>query len=174
MAYHQGPWSCNFTQAKKHIVSSTEYALPADRATAHAGLITPSTDTRDMLGRPLRDLRLSAIDQCNFRCRYCMPREVFDRNYRVLPSSARLSFEQMVKMAKAFTSVGVEEIQITGGEPLPRRNLEALVEQLATLETASGKPMEVALTTNGSVRQGLPHCTHVAGWWLRPLEIWAQ
>ncbi|CAN7304980.1 GTP 3',8-cyclase MoaA [Caballeronia sp. LjRoot34] len=105
----------------------------------------------DRLNRPLRDLRLSVIDQCNFRCTYCMPRDTFGADYPFLPSSERLSFEQIVKLAKAFALLGVEKIRITGGEPLLRRGLESLVEQLAKLTTASGKPMELALTTNGSL-----------------------
>jgi cyclic pyranopterin phosphate synthase len=105
----------------------------------------------DALGRPLRDLRLSVIDQCNFRCTYCMPRDVFGADYPFLRASERLSFDQMVKVAKAFASLGVEKIRITGGEPLLRRGLETLIERLAQLTTASGKPMDIALTTNGSL-----------------------
>ncbi|MBB1631780.1 GTP 3',8-cyclase MoaA [Cupriavidus sp. UME77] len=105
----------------------------------------------DRLGRPLRDLRLSVIDQCNFRCTYCMPREVFPADYAFMPSADRLSFTQMVKIARSFTSLGVEKIRITGGEPLLRRGLEALVEQLAKLTTVSGKPLEIAITTNGTL-----------------------
>ncbi|WP_367651552.1 GTP 3',8-cyclase MoaA [Cupriavidus basilensis] len=108
-------------------------------------------DVLDRLGRPLRDLRLSVIDQCNFRCTYCMPREVFPADYAFMPSADRLSFSQMVKIARSFTSLGVEKIRITGGEPLLRRGLEALVEQLAKLTTVSGKPLEIAITTNGTL-----------------------
>ena len=107
--------------------------------------------TTDTLGRPLRDLRLSVIDQCNFRCGYCMPRESFGADYAFMPSSERLSFAQLEKIARAFTSLGVEKIRITGGEPLLRRNLEALIERLAALTTVDGKPVEIALTTNGSL-----------------------
>ena len=106
--------------------------------------------TTDTLGRPLRDLRLSVIDQCNFRCGYCMPRESFGADYAFMPSSERLSFAQLEKIARAFTSLGVEKIRITGGEPPLRRNLEALIERLAALTTVDGKPVEIALTTNGS------------------------
>jgi cyclic pyranopterin phosphate synthase len=120
----------------------------AARLRASAGGAPNPLDTLD---RPLRDLRLSVIDQCNFRCTYCMPRETFDADYAFMPSSERLRFDQMVKVAKAFTLLGIEKIRITGGEPLLRRGLESLVEQLAKLTTASGKPMEIALTTNGSL-----------------------
>lgn len=119
----------------------------ASRLGVSAGAVT----TLDTLNRPLRDLRLSVIDQCNFRCTYCMPRDTFGADYRFLPSSERLSFEQMLKLAKAFALLGVEKIRITGGEPLLRRGLESLIEQLAKLTTAGGKPMELALTTNGSL-----------------------
>ncbi|WP_447777933.1 GTP 3',8-cyclase MoaA [Variovorax boronicumulans] len=105
----------------------------------------------DELGRPLRDLRLSVIDRCNFRCTYCMPREIFDAHYPFMPSSDRLSFDQLEKIARAFASLGVEKIRITGGEPLLRRGIERLIERLAALTTISGKPMEIALTTNGSL-----------------------
>jgi cyclic pyranopterin phosphate synthase len=105
----------------------------------------------DELGRPLRDLRLSVIDRCNFRCTYCMPRETFDADYPFMPSSERLSFEQLSKIARAFASLGVEKIRITGGEPLLRRGIELLIERLAAITTVSGKPMEIALTTNGSL-----------------------
>ncbi|MEX3940699.1 GTP 3',8-cyclase MoaA [Paraburkholderia sp. BR10937] len=119
---------------------------PRDCAPASAAI--PVSDT---FARPLRDLRLSVIDQCNFRCTYCMPSDVFDANYPFLRASERLSFDEMVKIAKAFASLGVEKIRITGGEPLLRRGLESLVERLACLRTVSGSAMEIALTTNGSL-----------------------
>jgi cyclic pyranopterin phosphate synthase len=123
----------------------------ADTVSRHGLSAGAATSTLDKLDRPLRDLRLSVIDQCNFRCTYCMPRDTFGADYPFLPSAQRLSFEQMLKLAKAFALLGVEKIRITGGEPLLRRGLESLIEQLAKLTTASGKPMELALTTNGSL-----------------------
>lgn len=131
-----------------NIIDPPIRAETAPRHSVSAGGVTPTLDT---LNRPLRDLRLSVIDQCNFRCTYCMPRDTFGADYRFLPSSERMSFEQMVKLAKAFAQLGVEKIRITGGEPLLRRGLESLIEQLARLTTVSGKPMELALTTNGSL-----------------------
>jgi cyclic pyranopterin phosphate synthase len=122
--------------------------MPPARLGASAGA---AAQTLDRLDRPLRDLRLSVIDQCNFRCTYCMPREIFNADYAFMPSSDRLPLEQMVKIARAFTLLGIEKIRITGGEPLLRRGLESLIEQLAKLRTESGKPMEIALTTNGSL-----------------------
>jgi len=109
------------------------------------------SDCTDQLGRPLRSLRLSVIDQCNFRCTYCMPKEIFTKDYPFLTSASRLSFEQMVFMAKAFVQLGVDKIRLTGGEPLLRKDLEVLVEALAGLSTPNGKPVEISLTTNGSL-----------------------
>lgn len=105
----------------------------------------------DTLARPLHDLRLSVIDQCNFRCGYCMPRSSFGPDYAFMPSSERLSFTQLENVARAFVSLGVGKIRLTGGEPLLRRNLEALIERLASLTTIDGKRVELALTTNGSL-----------------------
>jgi len=132
-------------------VNLIDAPIVAETASRHDASVGDATSTLDKLNRPLRDLRLSVIDQCNFRCTYCMPRDVFGADYPFLPSVQRLSFGQMVKLAKAFALLGVEKIRITGGEPLLRRGLESLIEQLAKLTTASGKPMELALTTNGSL-----------------------
>jgi cyclic pyranopterin phosphate synthase len=117
-----------------------------------ASTFPPAADACvDTLMRPLKDLRLSVIDQCNFRCTYCMPKEVFGRNYPFLRAAERLSFEEMVTLAKAFVALGVEKIRITGGEPLLRKDLPRLVEALARLETPAGKPVEIAMTTNGAL-----------------------
>ena len=105
----------------------------------------------DLLGRPLRDLRISVTDRCNFRCSYCMPKEVFDKDYQYLPQSALLSFEEIVQVARAFVGLGVQKIRLTGGEPLLRKNLELLVAQLATLRTPQGQPLDLTLTTNGAL-----------------------
>ncbi len=99
----------------------------------------------DALGRPMRDLRISVTDRCNFRCVYCMPREVFDANYRFLPHSAILSFEEIARLARIFVGLGVKKLRLTGGEPLVRKNLERLVAMLSELKT------EITLTTNGSL-----------------------
>ena len=111
----------------------------------------PSGHLLDQLGRPLRDLRISVTDRCNFRCQYCMPKEVFDKNYTYLPHSALLSFEEITRLARVFLAHGVHKIRLTGGEPLLRKNLEALVAQLAALRTAEGLPPDVTLTTNASL-----------------------
>ncbi|WP_137918007.1 GTP 3',8-cyclase MoaA [Hydrogenophaga sp. 2FB] len=114
-------------------------------ATAATGLLS---DTR---GRPLRDLRISVTDRCNFRCSYCMPKSIFDKDYPYLPHSALLSFEEITRVARQFVAHGVQKIRLTGGEPLLRKNLEILIEQLAALRTVEGQPLDITLTTNGSL-----------------------
>ena len=100
----------------------------------------------DSLARPLRDLRLSVTDRCNFRCTYCMPKDVFGRGYDFLPKDAVLTFEEYARLARVFISLGVEKVRLTGGEPLLRRNLDRLVAQLAALDGLR----DLTLTTNGS------------------------
>ncbi len=116
-----------------------EQRAPAPRERFAGGRLV---DTR---GRPMRDLRISVTDRCNFRCVYCMPREVFDSSYRFLPHSAILSFEEITRLARIFVGLGVRKIRLTGGEPLVRRDLPRLVAMLAEL------PAEMTLTTNGSL-----------------------
>jgi cyclic pyranopterin phosphate synthase len=101
----------------------------------------------DLLGRRLRDLRISVTDRCNFRCVYCMPREVFGKDFQFLQRSALLTFEEIERVATAFATQGVEKLRLTGGEPLLRRDLERLVEKLARIEGIG----DVALTTNGAL-----------------------
>lgn len=105
----------------------------------------------DGLGRNLRDLRISVTDRCNFRCNYCMPKDVFDKDYPYLPHASLLSFEEITRIARQFARHGVEKIRLTGGEPLLRKNLEVLIAQLATLRTVEGNPLDLTLTTNGSL-----------------------
>src|SRR5207248_121442 len=101
---------------------------------------------QDRLGRRLHDLRISVTDRCNFRCIYCMPRDVFGPDYAFLPKSELLSFEEIARLARVFKGHGVEKIRLTGGEPLLRRNLERLIEMLADIPG-----LDLTLTTNGSV-----------------------
>jgi GTP 3',8-cyclase len=112
---------------------------------------SPSGLLTDTLARPLRDLRISVTDRCNFRCVYCMPREVFDKHYQFLPHAALLSFEEIERLARVFVAHGVEKIRLTGGEPLLRKNIEFLIERLAQLHTPDGRPLDLTLTTNGSL-----------------------
>jgi GTP 3',8-cyclase len=99
----------------------------------------------DTLGRPLRDLRISVTDRCNFRCVYCMPKEIYGRDHRFLDRRELLTFEEITRVARTFVSLGVAKIRITGGEPLVRRELERLVAQLAQLD------VDLTLTTNGAL-----------------------
>jgi len=105
----------------------------------------------DTLQRPLRDLRISVTDRCNFRCIYCMPRAVFDQDYAYLPHSALLTFEEITRLAKIMVAQGVTKIRLTGGEPLLRKNLERLVSMLRQIHTPDGAPLDLALTTNGAL-----------------------
>ena len=116
-----------------------------------AQLIPPTGLLSDTLARPLRDLRISVTDRCNFRCSYCMPSEVFNKDYAFLPQTALLSFEEIARLARIFVAHGVEKIRLTGGEPLLRKNLEVLIEMLARMTTVSGKPLDITLTTNASL-----------------------
>ncbi len=107
--------------------------------TAHAKMT-------DRLRRPLRDLRISVTDRCNFRCVYCMPKEIFGRDYQFMAHSQLLSFEEITRLAKIFVRHGIEKVRITGGEPLVRRHLEKLIEMLAQIPG-----LDLTLTTNGSL-----------------------
>ncbi|CAB3752238.1 GTP 3',8-cyclase [Paraburkholderia solisilvae] len=120
-------------------------------------------DCVDALGRPLKDLRLSVIDQCNFRCTYCMPKDVFTKDYRFLSASERLSFDELTTLAGAFVRLGVDKIRLTGGEPLLRKDLERLIERLAVMKTRSDRPVELALTTNGSLLAAKARALKAAG-----------
>lgn len=111
----------------------------------------PSGLLSDRRGRPLHDLRISITDRCNFRCVYCMPKDVFDKNHVYLPHNDLLSFEEITRIARLFVAHGVEKIRLTGGEPLLRKNVERLVGMLAELRTPSGQPLDLTLTTNGSL-----------------------
>ena len=120
-------------------------AVPASAPPAPDGIL------RDTRGRPLRDLRISVTDRCNFRCSYCMPKEIFNSEYTWLPHSALLSFEEITRLARVFVGHGVHKLRLTGGEPLLRKGLETLIEQLAALRTPDGAPLDITLTTNGSL-----------------------
>ena len=116
-----------------------ERAGPCDHGAMRRGGIT------DAFGRPLRDLRISITDRCNFRCVYCMPKEVFGRDYQFLERTALLSFEEIDRLARIFVRLGIEKIRLTGGEPLVRRDVEHLIAMLSSIAD-----LDLALTTNGS------------------------
>lgn len=104
-----------------------------------------TVQTRDTLSRPVRDLRISVTDRCNFRCSYCMPKEVFNSQYEFLRRAQLLSFEEITQLARIFASLGVRKIRLTGGEPLLRKNLAVLIEHLAAIDSIQ----DISLTTNG-------------------------
>jgi cyclic pyranopterin phosphate synthase len=130
-------------------------AVPAANVRALPSLAIPAPATgvgaydgtvlRDTRGRPIRDLRISVTDRCNFRCTYCMPKEVFDNNYQYLPHSEVLTFEEIERVARVAVGLGVKKIRLTGGEPLLRRGVEDLVAMLAAIDG-----IDLTLTTNGS------------------------
>src|SRR6266511_2999243 len=112
----------------------------------------------DTFHRPLRDLRVSVTDRCNFRCVYCMPKEVFGRDYQFLPRAEILSFEEIERLVRVFVGLGVQKVRLTGGEPLVRRNIERLVEMLAKVSD-----LDLTLTTNGSLLAGKAKALRDAG-----------
>ncbi|MGE8319598.1 MAG: GTP 3',8-cyclase MoaA, partial [Comamonas sp.] len=131
----------------------------ADRGVAPMFPIPPIGDSDswppdlvpDQRHRLLHDLRISVTDRCNFRCSYCMPKDVFHKDYPYLPHAALLSFEEITRLARIFLRLGVGKLRITGGEPLLRKNLEVLISQLAELRTLQGEAPDLTLTTNGSL-----------------------
>ncbi|MBN9461813.1 MAG: GTP 3',8-cyclase MoaA [Burkholderiales bacterium] len=137
------------------------YAAPVPPIPEHAA--PPSGRVLDRRGRRLHDLRISVTDRCNFRCTYCMPKEIFGKDYAFLPHASLLSFEEIARLARLFVAHGVEKIRLTGGEPLVRRNVERLVEMLAQLKTPAGEPLDLTLTTNGSLLARKARSLHDAG-----------
>jgi len=126
-------------------------AAPAAASTSFDG----EPGRLDTLGRALRDLRISVTDRCNFRCPYCMPKEVFGRDFEFLPHDEVLSYEEIERLARVFVGLGVTKLRITGGEPLVRRNLPDLIAMLAAIRTPHGEPTDLTLTTNGSALKAL-------------------
>jgi cyclic pyranopterin phosphate synthase len=137
-------------------VAARAAAVPA-QAIAADGLLV------DTLGRPLRDLRISVTDRCNFRCSYCMPKEVFGKDYPYLPHTDLLTFEEITRIARQFVAHGVRKIRLTGGEPLLRKNIEILIEQLSALRTVDGAALDLTLTTNGSLLERKARALKAAG-----------
>jgi cyclic pyranopterin phosphate synthase len=135
----------------ERVIPLADHRYLAAMPTIPSTLAAPTGSLQDRLARPLHDLRISVTDRCNFRCSYCMPKEVFDKQYGFLPQSSLLSFEEIARLAAVFVAHGVAKIRLTGGEPLLRRDLERLVSMLAALRTADGEPLDLTLTTNGSI-----------------------
>ncbi len=145
---------------KNHVVHVSEIGRPRplpDVPVPATGMLL------DRLARPLTDLRISVTDRCNFRCSYCMPKEVFDKDYQYLPHGALLSFEEITRLARLFAAHGVRKIRLTGGEPLLRKNLDVLIAQLAALRTPEGTALDLTLTTNGSLLARKARALQAAG-----------
>jgi len=119
--------------------------MPDPRSTAGVVALGPLNPVVDRLGRPVHDLRISVMDRCNFRCPYCMPQSTFDEKYRFLRAQERLSFEEIVRLARVAARLGVRKVRLTGGEPLLRNGLPDLVAELSGIEGIE----DLALTTNG-------------------------
>ncbi len=117
----------------------------------------------DTLGRAMRDLRISVTDRCNFRCTYCMPKEIFGKDYAFLPRDQVLTFEEITRAARIFVSLGVEKLRVTGGEPLVRRDLPDLIAMLAAIRRPDGGALDLTLTTNGSALRALARSLADAG-----------
>jgi len=115
--------------------------------THDAPLVAPTMGALDTLGRPVRDLRISVTDRCNFRCTYCMPKEIFGREYEFLDRGALLSFEEIDRVARSFVRHGVRKLRLTGGEPLLRKGIDDLIAKLVLIPDVE----DIALTTNGSL-----------------------
>ena len=129
----RGLWleRCSYSE----VMSNPEVIVP----------LRPRAAPRDGFARPMRDLRISVMDRCNFRCPYCMPRETYHERYRFLGSRERLSFEEIVRLARLFAQLGVRKLRLTGGEPLLRANLPDLIGDLSDVPGIE----DIALTTNG-------------------------
>ena len=134
--------------------------MPAVLApTGITGALPTLAPLHDKLGRPLRDLRLSVTDRCNFRCTYCMPKEVFGPAHAFLPKSEILSFEELARVTRVFVRMGVEKVRVTGGEPLLRRDLDRLISQLAAIAGLR----DLTVTTNGAALATQARALRAAG-----------
>ncbi|HEY6571170.1 MAG TPA: GTP 3',8-cyclase MoaA [Candidatus Limnocylindrales bacterium] len=140
-----------FEPDQHHAAATNGHVVPGAVADAFDG----RPGLPDRFGRALRDLRISVTDRCNFRCPYCMPAEVFGRDFAFLPKDQVLSFEEITRLASIFVGLGVHKLRITGGEPLVRRDLPELIRSLATLRTTDDQPVDLTLTTNGSALRAL-------------------
>jgi cyclic pyranopterin phosphate synthase len=130
-----------------------------DGAAAGSGI----SSLADGLRRQLRDLRISVTDRCNFRCVYCMPKDVYGRDHAFLPRAEMLTFEEITRVARIAVDHGIQKIRLTGGEPLLRKGLPVLVGALSDLRTPEGDPVDIALTTNGALLAQQASDLHAAG-----------
>lgn len=137
--------------SERFVIPIAEHRYQAVPAPVPAALTEPTGELTDRLARRLHDVRISVTDRCNFRCGYCMPRSVFDKDYAFLPQSSLLNFEEIVRLVRAFVAHGTEKIRLTGGEPLLRKDIERLIGMLSEVRTRSGQPLDLTLTTNASL-----------------------
>lgn len=135
----------------KKSIPIASYRYPNAVPSIPTVLETPSGLITDARNRPLRDLRISVTDRCNFRCVYCMPKTVFGKDFVFQPHASLLSFEEITRLARLFVAHGVEKLRLTGGEPLLRKDIERLIGMLSAIKTPSGKDLDLTLTTNGSL-----------------------
>ena len=133
------------------VIPLVDLRAAAQRPAIPRVLAPPNGRLTDRHGRALHDLRISVTDRCNFRCSYCMPKDVFGSQHKFLPHAELLTFEEITRLAGLFAAHGVRKLRLTGGEPLLRRHVDILVGMLAALCTVEGKPMDLTLTTNGSL-----------------------
>ncbi len=153
--YH-GPMNPRPTPATPHESAPVMTgSLPAAGLVAPTGAFDGRPGLPDRFGRALRDLRISVTDRCNFRCPYCMPAEMFGRDFAFLPKALVLTFEEITRLAAIFVAAGVGKLRITGGEPLVRRDLPVLIASLSALRTPDGEPVDLTLTTNGTALRSL-------------------
>ncbi len=122
---------------------------------------------KDKLGRSIRDLRLSVTDRCNFRCDYCMPKEVFGDDFVFLPKNELLTFDEMARIAKVYAELGVKKIRITGGEPLMRRDLDVLIAKLNQIDGIE----DIGLTTNGLLLKSMDKSYMMLGY-AELMSVW--
>lgn len=140
-------------------MTTSQTVIPIAMASRVGSLPIPQTGTvnreaghwQDRRHRPLRDLRISVTDHCNFRCRYCMPKEKFDKQHAFLGHTELLSFEEILRIARLAVKNGVEKLRLTGGEPLLRKGIEHLIADLSALRLPDGRPVDIAMTTNASI-----------------------
>src|SRR5690625_1264784 len=134
-----------------HQTLRTPRVVPATEHRAPTIVSDGSGPLQDQYRRPLRDLRISITDRCNFRCTYCMPREIFGPDHEFLPRSSLLTFDEITRFARIAVAQGVQKIRLTGGEPLLRKDIETLIGQLAALRPPEGDAVDLTLTTNGTL-----------------------
>jgi GTP 3',8-cyclase len=147
----------------KSIIPIASFRYPNAVPTIPAELENPTGLVTDARNRPLRDLRISVTDRCNFRCSYCMPKNVFGKDFVFQPHASLLTFEEIARLAKIFVGHGVEKLRLTGGEPLLRKNIERLIGMLSAIKTPSGKDLDLTLTTNGSLLRNKAQSLRDAG-----------